>query len=267
MRELLIYSLLPVLLIAIYIYNKDKNKEPKEIIKKLLIGGALSVILVLIITYVMGLFIDIYRRDATDLQGIDLIIYCYIVVALSEESSKMLMLYNIGYKSKYYDESYDMLLYGGFIGLGFAALENVFYVSMGGLTTALVRAFTAIPFHTILGIIMGYYLNKYNKNKNNQNIALSLLIPVILHGTYDYYLLHSLNGSNEITSYCLSLLITIICLIILLYFIIKLLNKTSQESIIEQPTMENNNYEEAYCPNCGAKYESKFCKNCGRKRQ
>lgn len=104
MRELLIYSLLPVLLIAIYIYNKDKNKEPKEIIKKLLIGGVFSVIIVVIVTSILGNSIDIYAKEYNNLNNLELVIYCYIVVALTEESSKIFMLYKIGYKSKYYDE-------------------------------------------------------------------------------------------------------------------------------------------------------------------
>lgn len=266
MRELLIYSLLPVLLIAIYIYNKDKNKEPKEIIKKLLIGGALSAVLVVIITSIMGNFIDIYAQEYSNLNSLELIIYCYIVVALTEESAKMFMLYKIGYKSKYYDEPYDMLLYGGFIGLGFAALENILYVVLGGAITALVRAFTAVPFHAMLGVIMGYYLNRYHQTKNKTNIILSLLIPVLLHGTYDYY---AISSQLQNTNYFFNIAVIIGGLLVVSIFVIKILNITSKKSEQDQEKINIlvENYTEEYCPNCGTKYELKFCKNCGRRRQ
>lgn len=266
MRELLIYSLLPVLLIGAYIYKKDKNKEPKEIIKKLLIGGVFSVIIVVIVTSVLGNFIDIYAKEYNNLNNLELVIYCYIVVALTEESSKIFMLYKIGYKSKYYDEPYDMLLYGGFIGLGFAALENILYVVSEGVITAIVRAFTAVPFHAMLGVIMGYYLNRYHQTNNKTNIILSLLIPVLLHGTYDYY---AISSQLQNTNYFLNIAVIIGGLLVVLIFVVKILNSTSKESKQEKENTNIliENYTEDYCPNCGTKYELNFCKNCGRRRR
>ncbi len=266
MRELLIYSLLPVLLIGAYIYKKDKNKEPKEIIKKLLIGGVFSVIIVVIVTSILGNSIDIYAKEYNNLNNLELVIYCYIVVALTEESSKIFMLYKIGYKSKYYDESYDMLLYGGFIGLGFAALENILYVVSEGAITALVRAFTAVPFHAMLGVIMGYYLNRYHQTENKNNIILSLLIPVLLHGTYDYY---AISSQLQNTNYFLNIAVIIGGLLVVLIFVIKILNFASKES--KQDKENTNilieNYIEEYCPIYGIKYKLNFCINCGRKRK
>ena len=248
---LLIYSILPVYLIGLYIYNKDKNKEPTNLLIKLLLGGIISASITVIITLLLSLFIDIFNADFTELTGINLFIYAFICVALIEEISKWIMLYKISYNNREYDETYDMLLYGGFIGLGFACIENIIYVLSGGLSTAILRSFTAVPMHATLGIFMGYYLDKSKKESSKKII--SILIPILIHGTYDYCIMQ---GSYFI--------ISIIILIISLIYSIKLIKDISNKSI--KTNSNNINFIENYCPNCGTKYELKYCKNCGKQR-
>lgn len=48
---LIILSILPVCLLNRYINNKDSEKEPKELLKKLTKGGVYSAILVIIISF------------------------------------------------------------------------------------------------------------------------------------------------------------------------------------------------------------------------
>jgi protease PrsW len=46
--------------------------------------------------------------------------------------------------------------------------------------------------HALFGVIMGYYIGKGKfapKNKRIKWIVLSLFVPFILHGTYDFILL------------------------------------------------------------------------------
>ncbi len=52
------------------------------------------------------------------------------------------------------------LVYGICAGCGFATLENILYVLSGGYVTALVRAFTAVPFHCVLAAITGIGIAK-----------------------------------------------------------------------------------------------------------
>jgi len=264
---LLIYSIIPVFLIGLYIYNKDKNKEPTNLIVKLLSGGLTSAIITIIISLILGIFFDIFSADFTKLSGLDLILYAFISVALIEEFSKWIMLYIIGYNSREYDETYDILLYGAFIGLGFACIENIAYVVSGGFETAILRAFTAVPMHTLLGVIMGKFLgkSKENPNTNLQNKILSILIPTLIHGTYDYCIM---NGSYYIVS--------ILVLIISFIYAITLLVETSKKNIKKTTQNKNNNeynnYSqptptlETFCSNCGTPYELNYCKKCGKKR-
>lgn len=250
MYILLVFSLLPIILISTYIYNQDRNKEPKYILKKLLLGGFLSAILTILISFFLGNFSNIFASDFIPTSQIELLFYAFISVALIEELSKWIMLYLIGYKSIEYDEPFDILLYGAFIALGFAGIENILYVFLGGLQTALSRALTAVPLHAMLGIIMGYYLNIYKNTDKNRYKILSIIVPTLIHGTYDYFLL-------EETHYYISLILLVITLI----YTINILNKTktnNQKVII---------LKEEYCPNCGTKFELNYCPKCGRKRK
>ena len=113
-------------------------------------------------------------------------------VAMYEESFKWLITKYLGYKNKEFDEVYDVIVYSVFASLGFACFENVMYVLQNGLGNAFLRAFLAIPGHTCFAISMGYFFSKAkvaqisgNKSIYNRNIALSIIVPVILHTFYD----------------------------------------------------------------------------------
>ena len=77
--------------------------------------------------------------------------------------------------------------------MGFAAFENIGYVFSYGFYNALGRAVTAVPSHCVFGIFMGYYYGvaKYcavRKSWRKESIYqfLSLLVPLLMHGTYDF---------------------------------------------------------------------------------
>ena len=50
-----IYSVIPILLVALLIYNLDKHKEPLFLLVELFLGGLISTFLVLIITVLLKL--------------------------------------------------------------------------------------------------------------------------------------------------------------------------------------------------------------------
>jgi len=75
------------------------------------------------------------------------------------------------------------------VSMGFACLENIFYVFEHGVKVGFIRAFTAVPAHAIFGILMGYFMGiaKFSNKKFKQNIF-GLLIATIFHGSYDFFL-------------------------------------------------------------------------------
>ena len=101
---LLIISILPVILIGMFIYYKDKQKEPLKLLTKLFLAGIGSCFLVLIISYILELIFPFFNSDTSNLNLIELIFYVFIKVALVEEFCKWIMAYKISYKDKNFDE-------------------------------------------------------------------------------------------------------------------------------------------------------------------
>ena len=70
---------------------------------------------------------------------------------------------------KEFDEPTDGMVYGVVVSLGFATLENIYYVYVlkdyfetTSMTLAVVRSFSAIPAHALFGAFMGYNFMKYS---------------------------------------------------------------------------------------------------------
>ena len=89
------------------------------------------------------------------------------------------------------------------ISLGFATVENIFYVFIyneSDLSVALLRMFSAVPLHATCGVIMGYYAGEAKFDKKRQNLLLfvGVLGAVALHCLYDYFLFL---GKGQILSF------------------------------------------------------------------
>ena len=86
----------------------------------------------------------------------------------------------------------DGIVYAVVIGMGFAILENILYVSQLGMSVAFYRMFTAVPAHAAFGVIMGYHvgLAKFHKDKYKsiQLMFKGLLYAAFVHGAYDFFL-------------------------------------------------------------------------------
>ena len=197
MSELILFtvSTLPVILLGMYIYKKDKNKEPLKLLSKLFIGGILSTFLVLILSDILSFAVPIFSRNIEELNSFELLLECFIHIALVEEICKWLVCYFISYNNEYFDEIYDMIVYTVFVALGFAFFENLLYVYSNGIGVGLLRAVSAVPGHVCDGIFMGYYLGLAKQSSINNRkdlktkyIILSILVPTLTHGIYDYCL-------------------------------------------------------------------------------
>lgn len=258
--ELILFtvSVLPVVLIGLFVYKKDRQKEPAKLLVKLFLGGMGSCFLVLIASLISGLIFPIFSADAKTLNLVELIIYVFIGIALVEEFCKWIMAYKIAYNDKDFDELYDAILYCVFVALGFACFENLMYVYDGGIGTGLIRAILAVPGHACNGMFMGYYfglsklgaLNNRNDIKT-KNLVLSILIPTITHGIYDYCLF---------TQRILFIILFFIFVICMYVYVLKKIKKISSIN-------RKMKYKDNYCPNCGHIVDGNFCPVCGRKNE
>ena len=86
----------------------------------------------------------------------------------------------------------DGIVYAVMISLGFATVENIFYVfNHPGqeMQVAIMRMFTAIPLHAACGVILGYFVG-LAKFSDNKNILLykGLFLATLVHGLYNYFI-------------------------------------------------------------------------------
>jgi RsiW-degrading membrane proteinase PrsW (M82 family) len=123
----------------------------------------------------------------------------FVFVALPEELVKFLVLVLYGLRRPDFRRAMDGVLYGLAASLGFATIENIMYVSSYGFGTAAVRALTSVPGHALWGGIMGYYAGQacFSGIGNSWRFwVLALLVPVALHGLFDFPLMALCNTSS-----------------------------------------------------------------------
>lgn len=249
---LFLVAVLPVVLIGIYIYKKDKIKESSKLLFKLFMGGILSCFPAVILGLILGSFFP----ATEDMNFIQMFLYVFIVVAFAEELCKWFILYKISYNNSEFDSLYDMIVYASFIALGFACFENILYVSDAGIITGLLRAVTAVPGHVCDGILMGSYLAlaKYHQVKGNNELSkkykiFSLIMPIVTHGIYDFCLFWG------------SLIFVIIFAIFVMVLFVICFRKVKDVSRNNVKFMYTNNY----CIRCGNSVSSNYCTRCGNK--
>ena len=161
MNLTLILTVAPPLLIVAYIIKADKFPEPT--------GLCIS-------TFLLGCLLCIPAASLNNYFIPDLS-YAYLA-GFTEESLKFAAIYFYIRKKTDFDEPMDAIVYGTLISLGFATLENIYYVYLLSdyfnsteASLAILRAFTAIPAHGVFGATMGYFFMKYSfvKKQNNLN--------------------------------------------------------------------------------------------------
>ena len=228
MRLLLLLAVAPGAFIVFQIYKQDTiEKEPPYLIKKLLLAGFLSVIPALIIEMVAGFLLDSILPEGGILY---VLIDAFICTALTEEGVKRFFLRKITWQSPEFNYTFDAIVYAVTVSMGFAIIENIAYVFSNGIGNALLRAVTAIPGHAVFAVYMGYYYGMarlsdtyYEGRTAGRDLKMSLFVPVILHGFYDYCLMRG-TGLSIIT-----FLIFIVILFIITYINIKRYSRNDTE--------------------------------------
>ena len=225
MEVTLLITILPPVLIVIIFAASDKFKEPNKEIFLVFISG----ILITIPAYYTNNFLyDLYLNYSFISRSLA---ESFLSAAVVEEGLKFLVLYFVVYRLHEFNEPMDAIVYGVCASLGFATLENIFYIfysdfGIEPIYLSLLRGFTTIPAHAIFGIMMGYFFMRYAFIHKSKSLFLSFLIPYLLHGFYNYFIV--------INYFVISL-----ALIIVSWFIgIKLFLKLRQEQRLKRREYE-----------------------------
>lgn len=225
---LVVVALAPCLFLLWYFYNRDRYEpEPKRKILKVFLLGALMVIPAAIIEIIFITIVDTMTSGT-----VYIFILAFIIVAPTEELLKFYTVKRWAYRSIEFDEVMDGIVYTVSASLGFATVENIFYVLSQGIGTGIARAFLAVPGHAFFGALMGYYIGraKFDKKKEKQLIMRGILFAILVHGIYNFLLL---------TKTAFALLV-IILLVVLCLFIKRNLRKAELESKLRVKAQQRN---------------------------
>ncbi|MFB6109848.1 MAG: PrsW family intramembrane metalloprotease [Halodesulfurarchaeum sp.] len=135
------------------------------------------------------------------LGGVGMVLYFLLVVGPIEESVKLLAVRLHAFRTDHFDAVIDGAVYGAVAGLGFAAIENLIYItqeylrtaSTGGsgllgpaIQTAALRSFAG-PGHVIYSAFAGYYLGlaKFNPDHRGPLVVKGVLVATGIHAAYN----------------------------------------------------------------------------------
>ncbi len=223
-------ALLPAILLWLYIWKKDTQKEPTSwLIKAVLWGVAICIPVALVEG---GLEVLLFGADGKPSSLMGSTTMAFVVAALSEEAFKLFALWMVLRKNQFFDEHFDGIVYAVCVGLGFASLENIMYVfgEEDWFSTAIVRALLAVPGHYAFAILMGYYYSVYHFVDHSPKVAACvLLIPILAHGAYD-----AIAMSGMINQYIGGL-----SFFVLIYFCVKMhkVAKNKLYTLVEKDTI------------------------------
>ena len=193
MDKAVLFGVIPPILVLIYVYYMDKiEKEPIGLLAKFFIAGIIIAIPAAIVEGILsGVFSILNLQYLLSPIGF-LALDAFVGVALVEEGFKFLCLELFAKKSKEFDYRFDAIVYTMCVGIAFAAFENILYIiSFGaGWDIAFARL---LPGHSIFAVFMGFYYGNWKGYFDAGNFEMakkmklkSILIPVVLHGIYDF---------------------------------------------------------------------------------
>ena len=184
---ILILAILPVIVLSVYIYRKDKYE--KEPFRMLLLAFFLGILAIPTDLVVVGVIDAVFGGSTIFYQA-------FFEAGIPEELCKWAFFMLVIWRNKNFNEFFDGIVYAVFISLGFACIENIMYVFntedfIEAFHTGVLRALLSVPGHFLFAVIMGYFLGmaKFKPESRSKYLMLSLLCPILAHGLFDYLIM------------------------------------------------------------------------------
>lgn len=216
---LLILSVLPVIVLLVYIYRSDKyEKEPLG-----LLAGAFGLGIVSVFVVVLLPLPDGYAPFSVN--WLNAVFSAFCCAGIPEELVKFFFLYVLIWKNKNFNEFFDGIVYAVFISLGFACIENITYVFgnetfRSSVQVGIARAILSVPAHFLFAVIMGYFfsLAKFVPKHRLRYLLMSITLAILAHGIFDAILMIF----NTVSDTFFGDIITVVLFVLFIYFDIRL---------------------------------------------
>jgi len=263
MAGLIFISFLVSIIVSIgWIYYFWKiDRYEKEPIHTIVITFILGAVISLVVPFLEDIGLKIFGLSLEDLiknplnHIVPLFLFLIFVVGVVEELAKFIPVKFYVYKTKYFNEPMDGLVYASASAAGFTFVEDTGYILAGftngfaeGLVMAFVRVLTS-PAHILFASYWGIALGLYKKNPSKKDeVIKGFSIAVILHGLYDFFAF-------------LNLLPGIVIIVIITLFL--LIRKVNLLTRISPFNKANYLVQCKFCKNL-IPVNAQFCTNCGK---
>lgn len=247
--ELLTYPLLafaPAVFWFWFFARKDTYRpEPRKLIILTFFLGMVSTIPAGIMEYI--LLDDSVLDDTASLTSVAS--GMLFVVGPVEEASKFLAVWLVAYRSLYFDEPSDGLVYAAAASLGFASLENLVYILGFGPAVMIGRAPLSTVAHVIFGSFWGYALGRRTqRNSRGIIVIVGIAAAAVVHGLFNVFVFAFIPAA--------------IALVVLgVWWTLRTFNWARLVS----PFRYRRNYPRIACPVCSRRISvmSRYCQSCG----
>ena len=185
--------LVPLLFWAAYHYYHDRHRP--EPVGNLLVCIGLGVGAAYLnrLMYeglgVIGLRYDALELAASNLPG--LFAYAVLGIGFTDELAKLLPFLVVVLRFKAFDEPLDGIVYGTFLALGFALVENLHFLQFLSGFEAIARGFAGPLVHIVFASVWAYHVGEAHLAKLNviTSALRWLALTALLHGIYDFIVL------------------------------------------------------------------------------
>jgi RsiW-degrading membrane proteinase PrsW (M82 family) len=202
------FGILPSLVWLSYYLRKDVHPEPRLMIFKIFLWGSFITIPVFFVQLGLSTLLTEIKLPVFIVS----FLYWFIIIALTEEFFKYLVVRGKIFNNYNLDEPIDIMIYMIISALGFAALENILYlfspadnlsfnqILNNTLIISFIRFIGATFLHTLASGTLGYFLAlSFYETKNKIWFFMAgLSIATISHGLYNYSIIN-FKGVLQIT--------------------------------------------------------------------
>ena len=172
------------------------------------------------------------------------------VVGPTEEVCKFLAVRLLAYRSAYFDEPGDGLVYSAAASLGFASLENLFYILEFGPAVMLGRAPLSTVAHVVFGSFWGYALGQQVQTgrRRSWQLLFGIAAGALVHGVFNVMVFAFLPAA----------------VVLVVLGIVWTLGRFTWAQRVS-PFRFRRNYPRIECPACGGNISvvSRYCRFCG----
>ncbi|MEZ4360446.1 MAG: PrsW family intramembrane metalloprotease [Kofleriaceae bacterium] len=186
--QLALTGVIPAVAAMWYVDRLDsKRPEPPLLRRMVVLFGALSVIPTLGLGWLLEATVGVNLGPGHTYNGA--LYRAFLSAGAIEELCKIAVVYWVVWRRPEFDERMDGIVYATRAGLGFAMVENFFYLlneqGMGFVTTWLLRAFLAVPGHAMWTGMIGALAARRRFDGRGVGLVGGYLLAVLFHGTYD----------------------------------------------------------------------------------